>query len=263
MAESEEQRDRRERLRTLFDGVADLYDATRQSYPDEVVGAMLTTAGVTAGASVLEIGCGTGQLTARLAARGLEVTALDIGPSMIRAARRNVTDPRVRFVCTPFEDFAGGDGFDLIVSATAFHWVDPDVAWTKAARLLQAAGWLALLSTGEQYEEPLRSQLRRQWETYSRQQVNWTNRPGWVDALRETDLFGEVVEETHRLPLSIPAETVIGVECTRATFLSYPPDDQQRFAADLRRLLDGSPLVDLTQETHLAMARCRARTAKP
>lgn len=96
-AETEQQRRRREELRSLFDDVAGLYDATRQGYPPEIVDAVCASAGIGRGADVLEIGCGTGQLTRQLAGRGFNLTAIDIGAAMIEAAWRNVTDPTTRF----------------------------------------------------------------------------------------------------------------------------------------------------------------------
>ncbi|HET6909410.1 MAG TPA: methyltransferase domain-containing protein [Mycobacteriales bacterium] len=84
--ETPERRLRRERNRILFDGVASLYDATRQRYPLDVVHELLTT----------------GQLTSRLAGRGLRITAVDIGAEMVRLARRNVVDRDVSFHCASF-----------------------------------------------------------------------------------------------------------------------------------------------------------------
>jgi SAM-dependent methyltransferase len=254
VAETDKQRRKREQQRGLFDGVAGLYDATRQSYPAEIVDAILTTAAIGPGAAVLEIGCGTGQLTRQLAGLGLNVTAIDIGPAMVDAARRTVPDPMVRFQISAFEDFSDSGPFDLIVSATAFHWVDPDVGWAKAARLLRPCGWLALLTTGERYPEPLRTALRELWTRYSRQVTGWSDQPGWLAVLQETTLFGETVEAHHERALRLPAETVAGVECTRAAFLSYGEKDQEGFTADLRKLLESSSRVDLIQETFLAMA---------
>lgn len=254
VAETEKQRQRRECRRVLFGNVASLYDATRQGYSDEVVDAFLTTAKIGPGASVLEIGCGTGQLTAKLAGRGLNVTAIDIGIAMVATAQRNVSDPMVGFEVSSFEDFQGTRSFDLIVSATAFHWVDPEIGWSKAADLLRPNGWLALLTTGESYPEPLRTSLRQLWIKYSRERVKWTPRPPWYEPLREMDLFGDVVEVSWELALRLPVDTVLGVECTRATFLSFGEADRVGFAADLKKLLETIPYVALTQETFLAMA---------
>jgi SAM-dependent methyltransferase len=109
---------------------------------------------------VLEIGCGTGQLTRELAGGALNLTAIDIGAAMVETARRNVADPMARFQISSFEDFADSGPFDLIVSATAFHWVDPGIGLAKAARLLRPRGWLALLTTGERCRAEVRD-LRR------------------------------------------------------------------------------------------------------
>ena len=252
-AETDGQRRKREQQRVLFDGSAELYDATRQSYPAAIVDAVFTTASVEPGARVLEIGCGTGQLTRRLAGRGFNVTAIDIGAAMTEAARRNVADPAVRFQASSFEEFTGGGPFGLIVSGTAWHWVDPGVGWAKAARLLRPGGWLALLTTGERYHEPFLSQLRDLWMRYSRQTA-WADRPAWAAGLRETTLFGEPVEARLTRALRLPAESVVGLERTRATFLSYSEQDQVGFTADLRALLRPGSHVDLAQETLLAMA---------
>jgi ubiquinone/menaquinone biosynthesis C-methylase UbiE len=256
-SETDEQRRKRQEQRVLFDGIAERYDASRQDYPAEIVDAILSTAETGPGASVLEIGCGTGQLTRQLAGRRFDLTAIDIGPALITEGRHKISDPTVRFEVSAFEDFSDRGPFDLIVSATAFHWVDPDVGLAKAARLLRPGAWLALLSTGERYPEPLRTALRDLWLKYSRT-GKWATGPSWVAELRETPLFGEVVEILDQRALQLPAEAVLGVECTRATFLSYSKTAQEGFARDLRRLLGPSPSVELTQETLLGMAQLRS-----
>ncbi len=59
------------------------------------------------GDRVLEIGCGTGQLTRSLLARGLRVTALEPGDQLIRIAEENLKDAGdVEFVHARLEDIA-------------------------------------------------------------------------------------------------------------------------------------------------------------
>ena len=253
-SETSVERSAREQRRTLFDGVAGLYDRSRQGYPAELVDEVAAHAGAGRGAAVLEIGCGTGQLTRQLAGRGFELTAIDIGASMVQAARRNVADAAVRFQVTSFEDFAAAGPFDLIASATAFHWVDPRVGLAKAARLLRPGGWLALLTTGERYPEPLQSRLHELWLRYNRSSQEWTSQPAWLTGLRQGGLFGDTVETHHTRSVRLPAETVLGVERTRATFLSWPEPDRAAFTADLSALLDRAVSIDVVQETFLAMA---------
>jgi ubiquinone/menaquinone biosynthesis C-methylase UbiE len=192
VTETEHERHRRERQRVLFDDVAELYDATRRGYPAEIIDSVIGTSGVGPGDSVLEIGCGTGQLTPDLAGRGFSVTAIDIGPTMVSSARRNVGDSSVNFEVTSFEDLRVADNsIDLIASATAFHWIDPELGRAKAARLLRPRGWLALLSTAKQYDDPLRSSLKDVWIRYSDDGGAWATqkKASLPETLAETGLF--------------------------------------------------------------------------
>lgn len=243
-----------------FGGVAGLYDATRQGYPAEIVDAIFATAAIGRGAAVLEIGCGTGQLTRQLAGRALNLTAIDIGAAMVDAARGHVADPMARFQVCSFEDFTVSGPFDLVVSATAFHWIDPVLGLPKAARLLRPGGWLALMTTGERYHEPLRTQLRDLWTRHSRQASQWADQPAWLAALQESTLFGPAAQVTHTRALRLPVQAIMGVERTRATFLSYSQLTQETFTADLQELLQPATHIDLAQETLLAMAPASTRS---
>jgi ubiquinone/menaquinone biosynthesis C-methylase UbiE len=139
--------DLRRRYAQVFDDVAEEYDRERRGYPDELVDAACAYGGLRSGDSVLEVGCGTGLLTSALVARGLSVDAVDPGANMIALAKRRVGEgAAVRFHLGRFEDVGLPEGaFAAVFSATAFHWIEPDVGWARAAHLLAPGGMLALL----------------------------------------------------------------------------------------------------------------------
>jgi len=129
-----------------FDRVAEAYDRHRPAYPDELVDAASRAAGLRPGDPVLEVGCGTGKLTAALVHRGLDVVALDPGPSMIEYARHAIPPGEAEFVEARFEDAElPSEGFAAVFSAAAFHWIDPEVSWAKAAAMLRPRGSLVLM----------------------------------------------------------------------------------------------------------------------
>ena len=132
----------------VFDEIAAEYDRHRPAYPDELVDQACQVAGIGNGDQVLEVGCGSGQLTRGLVARGLHVTAVEPGESLIALARRNLEGAgAVEFVNAQFEDALLPRGqFQAVFSASAFHWVDPAVSWQKAADVLVPGGTLALVS---------------------------------------------------------------------------------------------------------------------
>lgn len=257
-AETKGQRQKRHHQRALFDGVADLYDQCRRAYPDEIVNFMVATAALQAGSVVLELGCGTGQLTEQLAGFGFNLTAIDIGPSMVAAARRRLGGREVSFRTVAFEDFdAASSSFDLIVSATSFHWVDPEVKFAKPVRLLRPGGWLALLATGERYDDPLGAALLDMWVARSDDGGAWAKQRKLSDTeiITSAGAFCLPIEKAHSEPMALPAEAVIGVENTRATLLSWPEAARRGFTEELRQHLGDQMKVTLTQETHLTMAQ--------
>ena len=132
----------------VFDEIAAEYDRHRAAYPDELVDQACQVAGLGSGDHVLEIGCGSGQLTRSLVARGLHVTALEPGTSLIALARQNLDGAgEVEFVNAQFEQASlPGERFRAVFCASAFHWVDPEVSWQKAADVLVPGGTLALMS---------------------------------------------------------------------------------------------------------------------
>ncbi len=261
-AETDQGRRKRRYQRTLFDEIATTYDAYRMGYPPEITGFVIETAGLHPGSDVLEVGCGTGQLTESLAGRGFRLTAIDIGPSMVAAARRRLGGSAVSFRVTSFEDLAADDAsFDLIVAGAAYHWVDPDVRFAKPARLLKPGGWLALLGYDEHYDDPLGAALADMWTARSDPAEPWTGsrEPADAEAISASGRFGEPVPRTASERLTLAAESVLRIESTRSTLLSWPPESRRQFLGELAERLGSRDDVPLTRVSWLTMARVRPR----
>lgn len=138
--------DERERLRQTFGAAAERYDRTRPTYPDSILDRLAELGGLAPGDRVLEIGCGTGQLTRSLVARGYRVTAVELAEELATVARRNVADAEV--ITGEFENWPLPDEpFAAVVAATSFHWIDPAVRFTRTAAALQPGGVLAIIGT--------------------------------------------------------------------------------------------------------------------
>lgn len=137
------------RLRRTFNEDAERYDRARPRYPAQMFDD-LAAAAVPPGARVLEIGCGTGQATTALAERGYRIVAVELGPEMATVARRNLARfDSVDVVTAAFEEWPlPEEPFDVVFSATAFHWVDPAVRVLKSADALRPGGLLATVMTG-------------------------------------------------------------------------------------------------------------------
>lgn len=124
-----------------FDLAADVYARARPDYPaaavDRIVAALPQ-------GTVLDVAAGTGILTAALAERGVQVTAVEPVDRMRDACRRSV--PGVPLVAATAEDLPFQDGsIAAITVAQAFHWFDPHAAVASFARCLLPGGLLAVL----------------------------------------------------------------------------------------------------------------------
>lgn len=76
------------------------------------------------GARVVDVGCGTGALSAELAERGFRVLGIDASPDMVQAAR--AAHPGIDFICADALEFHLDEPADVIFSNAVFHWIDAD-----------------------------------------------------------------------------------------------------------------------------------------
>lgn len=98
---------------------------------------------------VLDVGCGTGYVLRRLAARlprASDFLGVDAAPKMIEVARSASSDERLRFVQGAAERLpADESAYDLVVSTTSFdHWTDQAAGIRECARALTPGGTLVL-----------------------------------------------------------------------------------------------------------------------
>jgi SAM-dependent methyltransferase len=271
----------------VFDGVAKAYDELRPGYPAELVDAAMERGGLSAGSRVLEVG--TGKLTELLAERGLVVDAVDPGPNMIEAARKRVgpTDA-VRFHLGRFEDLElPENAYAALFSATAFHWLDPTVSWSKAASHLAPGGLLALLmhigirdEQSDESEQAFRAILRKHAPELEAGIPGLRDLPTILAAVDErrgnpsevwdwlmggrfdlanadaAKLFDDVEVQMAIEKLEQPADEVIARFRTTSLYFQIDPSRRQAFEDDDRRQLEErGGIFHYTQAAVLMTAR--------
>ncbi len=94
---------------------------------------------------ILEVGAGTGKATRQFAAGGHPLVALEPSAEMAAIARSTCEDlPHVSVVEAEFESWPlPPDPFELVISAQAWHWIDPAIKYVRARRALKPGGTLA------------------------------------------------------------------------------------------------------------------------
>ena len=271
----------------LFDRVAEDYDRVRPDYPAALVDEACSLAGLRPGSRVLEVGCGTGKLTRALAERGLSIDAVDPGPELVAVARRHLEGSAVRFHLGRFEDIELPLGsFEAVFSATAFHWVDPDVGWAKVARLLVPGGVLALLAHVGDWSVELQSELLAAWREVVPEAAGWVAREPqelWAGAEERmgnvselwtwlekrdiarpegADLFTDVRLATEASDTAVSADEAVALVRTQSAYLGLDQERRQRLEARLTAVIErtGGTLRETSYAT-LVTARAAPRRA--
>jgi cyclopropane fatty-acyl-phospholipid synthase-like methyltransferase len=192
----------------LFDRAALSYDAWYETdlgrAVDEVEATLVSRLFVPSGSRVLDVGCGTGLYTARLARRGLDVTAVDSSGTMLDRARRRLAREGLHaaFVQSDIREVVGSLGrFDGILSVTAMEFIANPATVVEAlfAALAPGASLVVGVVAG-----------RSPWSEFY----------GAVARARPESVFARArfptVDEVSRWAGSIPAEI--------ATALRFPPE---------------------------------------
>ena len=119
-----------------FGAAAEEYDRVRPSYPAELIDDLVALHPRT----VLDVGAGTGKASELLAARGLDVLAVEVDSRMAAIVERKGIAVEV----SPFQDWdARGRTFDLITAGQSWHWMPEPESADKAFALLRRGGHLA------------------------------------------------------------------------------------------------------------------------
>jgi len=111
------------------------------------------------GERILDVGCGTGQLTAEIARSGATVIGLDKSPEMLAEARKNYPD--LAFVLGDAASFHFPEPFDAVFSNAVLHWVkDAEGAVQSIAQALGTGGRFVAEFGGQGNNASVRAALR-------------------------------------------------------------------------------------------------------
>lgn len=148
----------------VFDQLAPEYDRSRPGYQEQLIDYACQIAELKNGDRVLEIGCGTGQLTKSLVARGLLVTAVEPGEQLLALAEKNMAGSgTIEFINARLEDAQlPSNYYKAVFCASALHWISPDISWAKSAECLIPNGVIALIQYFGLIEERSSSDLEAQ-----------------------------------------------------------------------------------------------------
>lgn len=147
-------------LEWTFDTVAQQYEKLRPGYVSALYEDLFRYKPLDETSHVLEIGIGGGQATLPILKTGCKLTAVEYGENFSKLCRSKFRDyPNFSVVNSKFEDFAGeNNSYDLIYSASAFHWVPEELGYPKVYDLLKSGGAFARFAN-HPYKDKCREEL--------------------------------------------------------------------------------------------------------
>jgi ubiquinone/menaquinone biosynthesis C-methylase UbiE len=234
--------DERAARATSFGAVAETYERARPSYPDEAVTWLVGPRP----RRVVDVGAGTGKLTARLVAAGHDVVAVEPSEPMrgqLQAAVPGVPTLAGRAEALPLDDAS----VDAVTVAQAWHWVDESRAVPEAARVLRPGGVLGLIWN---VREESQAWQRRFGELISDTEATYADPLQLCPGTRASPLFGPLAEEEFAFEQQLDRAGLVDLAASRSGVATRAPADRAAVLRSVRDLFDEH--VDATGRLTLA-----------
>lgn len=152
-------------LETTFNSVCTEYDKWRPHYVKELYDDIFDVKEINLSSNVLEVGIGTGQATLPILKTGCSLTAIELGDQLAEFSKHKFKDyDKFNVKNFAFQDFeCPPNSFDLIFSATAFHWIPEDIGYTKVFDILKSGGVFARFAN-HPYKDKKRNNIHIEFE---------------------------------------------------------------------------------------------------
>lgn len=155
----------------LFDNNVLEYDRLRPKYVEEMYEKIIQYSNLNKDSKILEIGCGAGQATERFLKTGAELFAIEPGKKMVSFVSEKFSNyDNFKIMNSLFEKVdIQSEHYDLVFSATAFHWVDEEVGYKKIYDALKHNGTIALFWNKpflNKKDDPLHREIQEIYKKY-------------------------------------------------------------------------------------------------
>ena len=235
------------RAATSFGQAADHYDRARPGYPSDVVELLLAHQP----RQVVDVGAGTGKLTAALLGGGREVVAVDPDEAMLARLQQRL--PGVRTLVGTGESVPLPDASaDLVTFGQSWHWVDVPAASAEVARVLRPGGVLGLVWNVRDTSEP--------WVAELGEIMGASNAERLIESgtVQLTGPFGPLAEQVVTWQYPLDGEGLVALAASRSQVITAAPQRREEILTQVRELAarvagpDGQ--ISMPYRTHLFRA---------
>lgn len=221
-----------------FARTAELYERARPSYPSEAVDAVIAELGLQAGATVVDLGAGTGKWARLLVERDLDVIAVEPVDEMRAQLERAVPDAEAlegSAEAIPVAD----ESADAVTAAQAFHWFHLDRALPEIHRVLRPGAGLGIVWNERDWSDPLQVALDELVAPHRKPYP--AGDLVWRDALGASGLFGDLKEDRFENVQLLTADAVVDRVGSVSWIGSLEPGERAGVLDAVRELVADRP----------------------
>lgn len=243
-----------------FGLTADDYAKHRAGFPDEFFERVFSEGIVKTGASLVDLGTGTGTLARGFAQRGCDVIGLDISAQLLEQAK-DLSEQAGLIIDFRFAKAEAtglpDDEFDVVSAGQCWHWFDRPAAAEEVKRILKPNGrvviahfdWLPLKNNVVDATEKLIKKYNPKWYETSANGLGLY--PQWLRDLGEA---GFLDIETFSFDMDVPYshEAWRGrIRASAGVGASLSDEEVSRFDSELKSMLEAREQVEVRKETGL------------
>lgn len=212
---------------------AEAYRSARPSYHPAIVDELVLRC---AGVPVIELGAGTGILTAELVARGLDVIAVEPVDAMRQLIVRDVPDAEVR-EGTAEEVPVSTDAAGAVIAAQAFHWFEPGPALDEISRILSPGGQLLTVWNVRDESVPWVGAYTEIVDRYAGGTPRYRTMD-WRRAIESDGRFVLDVEQSTPNPQPATVDKVVDRALSTSFIAALPDEVQAAVAEQIRSVVE-------------------------
>lgn len=252
-------------LETTFNTVPAEYDRWRPAYVGELYEDIFGYKQIGEASNVLEIGIGTGQATRPVLEKGCSFTAVELGDKLAEYTKQKFSGyPKFNMINSAFQDYAfPSDSFDLVFSASAFHWIPEETGYPKVFRILKSGGVFARFAN-----HPFKDKGREELHV-AMQKIYAVYMPGTLvekeydaqDAKNRADIaakygFADVEYRLYHRTRTFNAQEYVSLLGTYSDHIAIEERKRNIFFAEIQRTIeDFGNQITLYDTIDLALAR--------
>jgi ubiquinone/menaquinone biosynthesis C-methylase UbiE len=240
--------------------LADAY-LKRPDYADAAIDAMLSIAGAEKNDKICDVGAGVAHLTLLLAARGLDVVAVEPNDAM-RAIGIKRTEKLGNVRWHEGTGEATGQAtqaFDVVTFGSSFNVCDRQQALKETVRILKPRGWFACMWNHRQFEEPIQAQIEVIIKARVAGYGYGTRREDQTAVIDASGLFGPVVHLDSRVMHEQTIEECVEAWRSHATLERQAGAGFHDVVAAIESYLQslGTPSIQIPYSTNIWVAQLR------